>query len=100
MPRCGEWSRVHHYRARMRAWPLQQPGGEHFVKIGTVQVNGKSQLAVAQSAERVSLLSELWPDAPTDMLQVIAGGDELAAHLSSRLAGAPTHAVDSLHWLP
>ncbi len=70
------------------------------MKIGTVQVDGKSQLAIAVSEERVALLSEIWSGAPTDMLQVIAGGQEMAGRVSARLAGAPTHARDSLHWLP
>lgn len=70
------------------------------MKIGTVQIAGAPQLAVALNEHQVVLLSEVWPEAPRDMLQVIAGHAPMAASIASLLGGAPTHTVDSLHWLP
>lgn len=70
------------------------------MKIGTVQIAGAAQLAVAVSEQQVVLLTEVWQEAPRDMLQVIAGGAPLAARIASLLAGAATHAIESLHWLP
>jgi 2-keto-4-pentenoate hydratase/2-oxohepta-3-ene-1,7-dioic acid hydratase in catechol pathway len=70
------------------------------VKIGTVQIAGAPQLAVALSEQQVVLLSEVWAEAPRDMLQIIHGGDPMAASIASLLKGAPTHATESLHWLP
>jgi len=70
------------------------------VKIGTVQIAGNPQLAVAVSEAQVVLLSEVWAEAPRDMLQIIHGGDPMAASIAGLLKGAPTHATDSLHWLP
>jgi 2-keto-4-pentenoate hydratase/2-oxohepta-3-ene-1,7-dioic acid hydratase in catechol pathway len=70
------------------------------VKIGTVQIAGNPQLAVAVSEAQVVLLSEVWAEAPRDMLQIIHGGDQMAASIAGLLKGAPTHATDSLHWLP
>ena len=70
------------------------------MKIGTVQIAGNPQLAVAVSEAQVVLLSEVWAEAPRDMLQIIHGGDQMAASIAGLLKGAPTHATDSLHWLP
>lgn len=70
------------------------------MKIGTVQIAGNPQLAVAVSEAQVVLLSEVWAEAPRDMLQIIHGGDPMAASIAGLLKGAPTHATDSLHWLP
>ncbi len=70
------------------------------MKIGTVQIAGAPQLAVAMNEQQVVLLSEVWSEAPRDMLQVIAGAAPMAASIASLLDGAPTHTADSLHWLP
>jgi 2-keto-4-pentenoate hydratase/2-oxohepta-3-ene-1,7-dioic acid hydratase in catechol pathway len=70
------------------------------VKIGTVQIAGAPQLAVAVNEQQVVLLSEVWAEAPHELLQVIAGGAPMAASIASLLNGAPRHALDSLHWLP
>lgn len=70
------------------------------MKIGTVQIAGAPQLAVALNDQQVVLLGEVWAEAPRDMLQVISGGPAMAASIEGLLKGAPTHAVDALHWLP
>jgi 2-keto-4-pentenoate hydratase/2-oxohepta-3-ene-1,7-dioic acid hydratase in catechol pathway len=70
------------------------------MKIGTVLVDGVPQLAVALSEERAALPSEAWPDAPSDMLQVIAGGQAMLRRLEQAVSGAQCRAVCDLQWLP
>ena len=70
------------------------------MKIGTVSVAGRSQLALPVSDNMAILASDLWADAPDNMLDIIGSATALADRLAQLPPGIPTHAIDSLQWLP
>ncbi len=70
------------------------------MKLGTIQRGGAALVAVASDDGNVVVLADVMRDAPADMLQVIAGKQDLLRKIEAAVKGQAGQPVDSFTWLP